>query len=102
LDLSFDPGAGPNNGISHIVLQPDGKIIIADFFQTFNGVARSGIARLNSDGSLDTGYDPGAVISFNDNGGGGGSIYDLILQPDGKLVVFGQFFFIVTGPGTSV
>ncbi|MFZ1219697.1 MAG: delta-60 repeat domain-containing protein, partial [Chthoniobacterales bacterium] len=102
LDLSLDPGAGPDNGASHIALQADGKIIIVGFFQNVNGVARSGIARLNSDGSLDTGYDPGAVISANGTGAGGGSIYDMLLQPDGKLVVFGQFFFIMTGPGTSV
>ena len=102
LDLSFDPGAGPNTGVGDIALQPDGKIIIADFFNNVNGVPRAGIARLNSDGSLDPGYDPGAVISYDETGGGGGSIYDLVLQPDGKLVVVGQFFFIITGPGTSV
>ena len=71
LDLSFDPGAGSDVGFGPISVQPDGKIIVAGFFHTVNGVARAGIARLNSDGSLDLGYDPGSVISFDGTGGGG-------------------------------
>jgi uncharacterized delta-60 repeat protein len=101
LDLSFDPGAGPDVGVGDVALQPDGKIIIAGFFHTVNGVNRTGLARLNSGGSLDTGFDPGSVISFDGTSGGGGSVNAIVLQPDGKLVVFGQFFFIITGPGTN-
>ncbi|HKP05110.1 MAG TPA: delta-60 repeat domain-containing protein [Chthoniobacterales bacterium] len=105
LDLSFNPALGPETGIPAIALQPDGKIIIAGSFPT--GVNRQGIARLNSDGSLDTGFDPGRTLSFSADDGGTGSgaganVFAIVLQPDGKLVVFGQFFFIITGPGTNV
>jgi len=103
LDLSFDPGAGPDVGVGDVALQPDGKIIIAGFFHTVNGLDRAtGLARLNSDGSLDTSFDPGSVISFEGTAGGTGYVNGIVLQPDGKLVVFGQFFFIITGPGTNV
>jgi uncharacterized delta-60 repeat protein len=102
LDLSFDPGVGPNTGPGDLAVQPDGKIIIAGFFTTVNGINRAGLARLNSDGSLDTGFDPGSVISFDGASAGGGQVYGVVLQPDGKVVVFGQFFFVMTGPGTSV
>jgi uncharacterized delta-60 repeat protein len=102
LDLSFDPGAGPNTGPAEITVQPDGKIIIAGFFTNVNGTNRAGLARLNSDGSLDPGFDPGSVISFDGTSAGGGQVYGVVLQPDGKVVVFGQFFFVMTGPGTSV
>src|SRR5205085_9255497 len=71
---------------------PDGKIIVAD----------PGLARLNSDGSLDAGFNPGSVISYDGSSGGNGFVYAVVLQPDGKVVVFGQFFFIITGPGTNV
>ncbi len=101
LDLSFDPGAGPNTGPADIAVQPDGKIIIAGFFTSVNGINRAGLARLNSDGSLDTGFDPGSVISFDGASAGGGQVNGVVLQPDGKVVVFGQFFFVMTGPGTS-
>lgn len=35
---------------------PDGKILVAGFFDTVGGVARKGLARLNADGTLDTGF----------------------------------------------
>ncbi|HKP05112.1 MAG TPA: delta-60 repeat domain-containing protein [Chthoniobacterales bacterium] len=102
LDLSFDPGLGASFGPGDIVLQPDGKIIITGFFQTVSGIDRKGIARLNSDGSLDSGFDPGSVLSFDGTSAANTSIYGAVLQPDGKMVVFGQFFFVLTGPGTNV
>jgi uncharacterized delta-60 repeat protein len=109
LDLSFDPGVGPDIGVGDMALQTDGKIIIANFFSAVGGVSRpASLARLNSDGSLDASFDPGRGISFDgsDDGNGNatfpGLVYALILQPDGKVVVMGQFFFIITGPGTNV
>ena len=101
LDLSFVPGFISSSIISAMSLQTDGKIILAGSFETVSGVFRT-IVRLNSDGSLDTGFDPGSVISFDGTSGGGGSVNAIVLQPDGKLVVFGQFFYIITGPGTNV
>ena len=41
-------------------VQADGKILIGGGFTTIGGVARNRIARLNPDGSLDTGFDPNA------------------------------------------
>ena len=104
LDLSFVPGFVSSLTFftfSAMSLQTDGKIVLAGNFETVSGVFRT-IVRLNSDGSLDTGFDPGSVISFDGTGGGSGFVNAIVLQPDGKLVVFGQFFFITTGPGTNV
>jgi uncharacterized delta-60 repeat protein len=110
LDLTFDPGTGSDIGVGNIAVQPDGKIIIAGgFFLRFNGVSRpSAIARLNSNGSLDITSNLGRGISMDgsDDGSGNaispGTVSSLVLQTDGKLVVFGNFFFIITGPGTNV
>jgi uncharacterized delta-60 repeat protein len=109
LDLSLNSSVGPDVGVANMVLQPDGKILIANFFHAVNGVSRpASVARLNSDGSLDASFDPGRGISFDgaDDGAGAatfpGSVYELILQPDGKVIVVGQFFFVITGPGVSV
>jgi uncharacterized delta-60 repeat protein len=109
LDLSFDPGVGPDIGVGGIALQADGKMIVFNFFQAVSGVSRpASLARLNSDGSLDASFDPGRAISFDGNDDGSGTatspghVYALIPQPDGKFVVMGQFFFIITGPGTNV
>jgi hypothetical protein len=48
-----------------IVRQPDNKVIIGGAFDHVNGVARSNIARLNSDGSLDLVWNPGADYDVN-------------------------------------
>jgi gliding motility-associated-like protein/uncharacterized delta-60 repeat protein len=82
LDLSFNPGTGAYGNINDVAVQPDGKIIIAGYFTSFNGVARQGIARLNADGSLDLGFNSG----FD-----GSNIYALSLQSDGKIIVGGYF-----------
>ncbi|HEY0549752.1 MAG TPA: Calx-beta domain-containing protein, partial [Verrucomicrobiae bacterium] len=49
----------------------------------YHTLSRSGIARINSDGSLDEDYNIG--IGFDD------SVYSLRLQPDGKVLVGGIF-----------
>ena len=62
-------------------VQPDGKTIIAGFFTSVLGVPRGNIARLNADGSLDTGFNPNV-----DNG-----VYCVAIQTDGKVLLGGPF-----------
>lgn len=83
VDTSFDPGTGPNGAVSTMVIQTDGKIIIGGSFSTYNGTARNRIARLNTDGTLDTSFDPGT--------GPDGYLQSLALQTDGKIVIGGSF-----------
>ena len=77
-DTSFNAG-GANGVVTQIVLLPDNKIIIGGFFTAYNEVARNGIARLNSDGSLDT--------SFNLASNAPIAVQTLVAQPDGKILV---------------
>jgi uncharacterized delta-60 repeat protein/CSLREA domain-containing protein len=84
LDTTFNPGTGFNDYVSKMVLQPDGKVIVAGNFTGYNGVTRPRLARLHSDGSLDTSF------PFNSSGPNG-AIYSLALQPDGKVLVGGGF-----------
>jgi uncharacterized delta-60 repeat protein len=88
MDISFNPAdVGSGNGTDNIVfsttVQPDGKIIIGGFFTFSNGIARNRISRLNSDGSLDTGFNPGT--------GANGTVYSAAVQPDGKIIIGGSF-----------
>jgi uncharacterized delta-60 repeat protein len=85
LDTGFDPGSGANNTIESIVIQSDGKILIGGYFTSYNGTSRNGIARLNSDGSLETGFDPGTGASTNSY------INSVALQSDGKILIGGSF-----------
>ena len=47
-----------NGSVSSLALQSDGKIIIGGGFTTVNGAAKSYLARLNADGSLDDSFAP--------------------------------------------
>src|SRR6185369_16513099 len=73
--------------IQQLVVQKNGKIVIAGDFNRANGVERSGIARFNPDGSLDQKFDPGSGLSPL----GGLPITVLIVQSDGKIVIAGGF-----------
>jgi uncharacterized delta-60 repeat protein len=83
VDPSFNPGTGANSAIGLMAYQSTGKLIITGAFTTYNGIARPGIARVNSDGSLDTNFDPGT--------GADQSITGIGIQDDGKIVIGGFF-----------
>lgn len=57
---SFGTGTGANGPIRSMLVQTDGKILVGGEFTSINGTARNRIARLNSDGSLDTTFNPGS------------------------------------------
>jgi uncharacterized delta-60 repeat protein len=83
LDTGFDPATGADNTISAFAILSDGKILIAGWFTTYNGTARNRIARINTDGTLDTGFDPGT--------GAGSSMSSMAIQSDGKILIGGNF-----------
>src|SRR5262245_39430326 len=72
-----------NNWVWAVVVQPDGKILIAGDFTSVHGVPRNRIARLLSDGSLDTSFDPGS--------GADTTVNCMALQSDGKILIGGSF-----------
>lgn len=84
LDFTFITDKGANNTVRSVIQQPDGKILIGGVFTLYNGIARSGIARLNADGTIDNSFNPGIGI-------GGNTIFSMALQPDGKIVIAGNF-----------
>ena len=51
--------------VNAIALQPDGKVVIGGSFTAVNIVARTNIARLNSNGTLDTGFQNGMAGVFS-------------------------------------
>jgi hypothetical protein len=62
-----------------LVVQRDGKILVGGAFTAIGGVPRAYMARLNSDGSLDAGFDPDA----------NGIVYAIAVQPDGRFSLQG-------------
>lgn len=89
LDATFSPGAGVNGTVQYIVRQPDGKILLAGDFDRVDGRVRNGIARVLANGALDEAFDPSVTGVFVTNATSG--VRALALQPDGKIVIVGQF-----------
>ncbi|MGH8024023.1 MAG: Calx-beta domain-containing protein, partial [Limisphaerales bacterium] len=87
LDVGFNPGSGATNGvIDAIAIQTDGKVLVGGSFTNFDGFASTNIVRLNDDGSLDAGFAPNTG-----SGGANGTVDGIILQPDNRIVLVGQF-----------
>lgn len=86
IDQTFNTSI--NGTVFAIAIQPDGKIIICGSFTVINGTNQSRIARLNTDGSLDT--------TFNTGIGANSAVYDIAIQPDGKILLGGNFVAIGT------
>jgi uncharacterized delta-60 repeat protein len=85
LDTTFlNTGAGANAGVYSLALQSDGKVLIGGYFTTYNGTSRGYIARLNSDGSLDTSF-------LTTGAGASGTVWSIVQQSDGKILIGGTF-----------
>jgi len=72
------PRSQPGGVRLRLAVQPDGKILLSGNFSTVWGVERSGIARLNADGSLDPEFAPTNVPL---------DIRAIAFQTDGKVVL---------------
>jgi uncharacterized delta-60 repeat protein len=83
LDTDFNAGLGADATIEAMIIQPDGKILLGGRFNSFNGVSKSRIVRLNSNGEIDSGFLTGTGFDKN--------IYSLSLQSDEKIIAGGSF-----------
>ncbi|HXS69287.1 MAG TPA: hypothetical protein VN761_10615 [Candidatus Polarisedimenticolia bacterium] len=69
----------PSVRVAALATQPDGKILIGGLFDIVDGVTRRGIARLNTDGTIDTSFQ--SVLGY-------GSLADSIeMQTNGQLII---------------
>jgi hypothetical protein len=82
-DAGFDPGGGPDGYVSRILVQPDGRILVAGGFATLDGIPRRGLARLKAHGAVDLSFDPGW--------GADGKVQAVVLESSGSLLVGGNF-----------
>jgi hypothetical protein len=67
-------------------VQADGKALIGGNFTTVNGANRNRVARLNANGSLDSGFNPGT--------GADGLVRSIALQSDGNVLIGGDFLTV--------
>ena len=85
LDATFDPNA--NSMVLSLAIQADGKILVGGGFTalqpagTTTPVVLNRIARLNTDGSVDAGFNPDANNAVN----------AIAVLPDGRILIAGAF-----------
>jgi uncharacterized delta-60 repeat protein len=81
LDAGFNAGKLTNGQVLGAVVQPDKMLVIAGGFGKVNNVARRNIARLDTAGVLDPAFS--GLLSMD------GTIFQLVLQSDGKFLIVG-------------
>lgn len=100
-DGSFDPDFGlegflladtnPNEYFLDMEVQPDGKIVIAGSDAGQNGILRGVIRRFNPDGTVDAGFGLNGYRDVAINATLNLEFYDVIFQPDGKILATGYY-----------
>jgi uncharacterized delta-60 repeat protein len=84
---------------SSVVIQPDGKIVVAGgAFPLFTFLGNFEVVRYNPNGSLDTSFGDGGIVTtiFPE----GSYAFDVALQSDGKIIAAGTVF-VDFNPGES-
>jgi uncharacterized delta-60 repeat protein len=71
-----------------VAIQPDGKIVVAGFIRVGTN-DDFGVARFNADGSEDTGFGSGGLVS-TDFDTRADKVWAVLIQGDGKIVVAGH------------
>jgi uncharacterized delta-60 repeat protein len=83
LDRFFNPGSGADNPVYALGLLLDGRIVIGGSFTTVNGIPRSGIAVLDTNGMVSAPFNPGTGVD--------GTVFAIAVQPDGRILIGGDF-----------
>ena len=90
LDGSFNPGSGTDSSVSALALQSDGRILVAGSFTFFNGQPQPYIVRLNTNGTVHGAFHVGV--------GPDRPVQALAIQPDGKILIGGDFTSVNNDP----
>lgn len=78
--------------IGHCIgIQPDGKIVIAG--TSGEGQSLFALARLNQDGSFDSGFGTNGIVLTEVPGSSQSNLKDIAFLPDGRIVVGGDVVF---------
>ena len=90
LDSSFISGSAVGYvSVSRLLLLPNNQIMVAGSFLSYAGIPRSGLARLNSNGSLDLTFDPQLGIP---------GVYDIAPLPGDRWAICGSFYSLAGLP----
>lgn len=94
LDASFTATAGVNNTVYAVTEDTNNNIYVAGLFNEYNNVVREGIARVFSDGTLDSTFN-------NTTNFAPPQMRCVAIQGDGKVLAGGNFFTFNSVPRTN-
>jgi len=84
LDVSYEPSVSHFVSKDAMVLDGSGRVVLGGDFSSINGQNQSHLARLNIDGTLDSGFN----TTVNDD------VKAVAIQNDGKLIIGGSFTLV--------
>jgi uncharacterized delta-60 repeat protein len=90
LDTSFQDPSVNGDYVYSTALQADGKVLIGGDFTNVSGATHTGVARLNPDGAVDSGFSAQVLFTYSNPG----PVYSMAVQPDGKIVIGGAFLSV--------
>jgi len=94
LPLSFRDDFGGRGQVMCLAPQSSGQILVGGYFSLVNGVARTNLVRLNSDGSVDA--------TFSVGSGPDSTVRSLAVQPDNWVILAGDFSSVNGSPRGSI
>ncbi len=83
IDNGFNLGSGFNDTVRHVYLASSGHIFVSGEFTTFNGDPAPGLVKLDQDGAR--------VEGFSIGNGFNGPVNAVALDPEGRILVAGDF-----------
>jgi uncharacterized delta-60 repeat protein len=81
VDTSFQPGSGFNGDVRRLLIQPDGKILAAGSFTSYQNSPCNNVVRILPNGAIDFTFNPGPYS-------GSEKVEDFALLTNGKLMLF--------------
>lgn len=85
IDGTFNGNSKPNDYVRAIAVDHNGQILIGGQFTKYNNISVGHFARLSSSGDIDNTFLSNIGSGFN------GSVLSITEQPDGKILVGGNF-----------
>jgi uncharacterized delta-60 repeat protein/gliding motility-associated-like protein len=101
-DATFNLGSGADDEITDFAIQADGKIVVIGYFTELQGQLRYGIARLNTDGSLDDSFAPWGFTHLSP------ILFEevvpekVLVMNDGKILIGGRFQYVNAAPRSQL
>ena len=94
LDPTFTPGLGADATVWALAIGSSNSVFLAGQFTNINNSPRHFVARLTPTGAPDPTFDPGV--------GPNGSVFAMSLQPDGRVLIGGEFTTVDGQPRSRI